>query len=580
MKHLLKKLSALLLAASCTTPAYAVYPVIDAANLGQNIIQVAKDTITSYQTTITAVQQTLETVNNTVLIPARDALTVITIMKSGDNVRNLILGTAGIDPLLVDNPQKYLTNKALETVNGSLAEAGLNKIPEGQSVLQSVLTVTRWNHLDIPTKLQVIASSPLLPQVQKRACTDEALTKLARDEVAVPGRPLDQAAFSAKKIEFYNAFCVGNPAEDSAQGRATAEALKRLNQARPEVAGWDSWLTMVGGDNPYTKNAKIYQAVQEQVNSTVSRAEADLAAGGGIRSLTECKARASATIDGTPYSNPNQAPCIQESIKQVSSVLNQTFKDAIAAPLDLLKNSFGSGAGSLINTAFTTINLLQGINVAFNNLSTTSGGNGATYTPVQTTVTTPIANDLTNNQSAKDTLTGPPRKQLQAHQTALTTLETVNQKYLADIVYYQSQLDSMKSCFDTLVNDYPDTSNQATGAYTYYENKRNANLTIKIRIDAEKTPITEGKAYIQSAINKIVASNASEEILKIFTEYQNKVDNGLIPDATLGPVREGEYISFKGEIDQSIGQDGALYTLKNNCTSLRQQYSSRNDGGN
>ncbi len=572
MKLVFKKLSILLLTISFTTPAYAVYPVIDAANLGQNITQSVKATITSYQTTLTAIQQTLETVNNTILIPARDALTVITIMKSGDNMRNLILGTAGIDPLLVDDPQKYLTNKALETVNGSLAEAGLNKIPEGESVLQSVLTVTRWNHLGVPTKLQIIASSPLLPQVKKRACTEDAITKLARDEVAVSGKPLDQAAFAAKRTEFWNAFCVGDPTQDTAQGRATAEALKRLNQARPEVAGWDSWLTMVSGDNPYTKNAKIYQALQEQANAAVSRAEADLAAGGGIKSLTECKARASKTIDGTPYANPNQAPCIQESIKQVSSVLNQTFKDAIAAPLDLLKASFGSGAGGLINTAFTTINLVQGISVAFNNLSNTSSGSGTTYT----TVNKPVVNDLTSNQSAKDTLTGPPKKQLLAHQTALTTLQTTNQKYITDIAYFQSQLDSMKSCFDKLVNDYPDASSQTSSAYLYYENRKDINLTTKIRIDAEKTPLIEAQNYLKTSIEKINASNSSEEILNIFTEYQNKVDGGIIPDATTGPTREGEYLSFKGEIDQSIGQDGQLYTLNNTCVTLRQQYLSRN----
>lgn len=579
MKHFL--LVVVFLATLAVTPERGLAIVCsNCAQLKLQIPQLAKDTVTAGTSAITSVQQTLETVNNTILIPIRDALTIVTVLKSGNNMRNLILGTVGIDPLLVDNPERYLKGKALDTINASLAEAGLAYTPGNESVLENILTVTRYNSKGVSARIQLISQSPILPIIQKQVCADYALNKLAEEQVLVPGRPFDQAAFTAKKQELRDAFCVGDPMQNTPEGTRVAENLKRLQQARPEVGGWDSWLTMVSGDNPYTKNARIQQELQREVNAVVSRAEQDLALGGGIRSLTECKERALTNPAGQPYTNPNQAPCVQEVIKQAGSILNQTFKDAISGPIDLLKQSFGSGAGGLINTAFTTVNILTGISQALDNFNgSSSGGGGTVNTGSQSVSTGAITNDLQNNPTGKKTLTDTPREHLSMHTESLDKFETANNQYVLAIANYNGKLNSMRQCFVDLVREYPETSTQAEAAYSYYNETVAANAKLQEKATTSLALIAPTREIISTTETILNTSNSSDEISRAFDTYRETVSSKKLPDILSHVEREGEVLSFKAEVDQSEIEGGRIYDFNTACTSLRQQMQVRNAGG-
>jgi hypothetical protein len=117
-------------------------------------LQFGKDTISAAQGTITAAQQTIETVNNTVLIPMRDALTIISILKSGDNIKNLVLGATGLDPLLVRNPEQYFKNKTLGPIQSWIGDVAAQKSIYSESIYKNLLLNTRYTYSDTSTKVK------------------------------------------------------------------------------------------------------------------------------------------------------------------------------------------------------------------------------------------------------------------------------------------------------------------------------------------------------------------------------------------------------------------------------------------
>lgn len=546
----------------CSNCSTIVQQFIDYARQG---LQYAKDAVSASQNTITAYQQTLETVNNTILIPMKDAAALMVLMKSGDNIQNLVLGSLGTDPLLIKNPEEYFKNKAIGTVEASLGDIAAYKSIYGDSVLSSLVASSRYQYSDYYARLKAISQSSIPSTVQTKACDDEMLSQLAREDVEVLGQPLDQAAYTARKQYFYNQFCAGNPQTD----KNTAQALHLLQQARPSIGGWDAWLALTGGDNPYVKATQLKTEIDVKADQMKEQAKTDYIIGGGVKSLTKCNKYAENDINGNLYGETTQGPCISEEIKQVSSAISSSYREALETPMKLIRDSFGTGAGSLITTAFSTINLLKGIS---NSLSSVTGEEVSNNTGGTVTSTSPPVQNLTNDPQAKETLTSPAIKQLTSHQTALNNLQTIDQNYLNQIAYYQGQLDGVKACFDQLVQDHGVANDsRVVAAMNYYSGTSQTNTDLKNTLTQELSLIATAKTLVTETLSKIQASNSSEEIAALFTNYQNTVDSGNLPNSGAAALRDGEYITFQGNVEQSVSQNGAIYNFKQECSQIRQQ---------
>ncbi len=597
-KIILSLLLVITLYTSATIPTYAlvcsncstfVQQIIDYTIQGSQLV---KETVTASVGTITATQQTLDTVNNTILKPMKDALTLITILKSGENVQNLILGSLGADPLLVKNPELYLENKGLGILKASLGDIASQNSLYGDSVLDTLISSAKYNYSDTATKLKIVNQSSIPSIIQSGTCDDETLSNLAREDVAVEGEPLDQAAFIERKNYFNDAFCKGDPNTDP----VIASNLVALSAARPQISQWDTWLARTGGDNPYTKSVQSQQIIADAVAKKVETARNDLNLGGGIKSLMTCVKRAPNNINGEGYEG-TEAPCIQEEIVQAGSVLLDSFKRALGSPLETLISSFGSGAGSLISSAFSTINMIQGIGSALNSVTSDGstgggstgsggsvGGSGGSFqnNTSRTVASTAIVRDLANNPTVKTTLTNPAKKHLIAHAESMTLLETTSRNYLSYTNVYTNKLNNMKSCFDTLSTYEEAKGNPSiSAANAYYAERLSQTNQLKARIEQDIALVIAGKKLIANTLTTITNSQSSEEILTTFNDYQNMVDTQNIPGITAGATREGEYTSYKGEVDQSDALSGPLYSYNTTCTTLRQQFdSNRNNNSN
>jgi hypothetical protein len=146
--------------------------------------QLVKETVSAGASTITATNQTLDTVNNKVLIPARDAMTIIAIIKSGEMMKNLVLGAAGVDPLLIRKPEQYVKKKGQEAARSVLEDPQLQDTLKKSGVAEKIIKEEQYKALSIQSKVAQINQSPLLASSQRSLCTDAALSAQARKDVS------------------------------------------------------------------------------------------------------------------------------------------------------------------------------------------------------------------------------------------------------------------------------------------------------------------------------------------------------------------------------------------------------------
>ncbi len=564
-------------------PANAI-PVFDATNLAQNIkswivenYQLAKDTITASQGTITATQQTIETVNNKILIPMRDAAAILALMESGKYIENLILGSMGTQPLLIDNPGKYFKDRALSSTGVDLSILSRNTGFYDSSVLASLINTNRYNYADASTKLKAINRSSIPKTVQKQVCEDASLSQLAQEDVLASSDDgtIDEVALGDRKRELYRALCSGDPDTNP----ALATTLMKLGEQRPDLGGWDAWLARTSGDNAYNKTVQSQLVIATKAQEAIDLAKLDYTIGGGLKSLTECKTYAENDLNGNLYGETSTPGCAVEEIKQVSSVLNSIYVEAMNAPTKLLQSAIGPGAGNLINEAFRSIHLIRGITGAVDSMtgSGTTNRNAAAISP---NTSTPVK-DLANNPKAKETLSSPPKQHLLYHQNALDSLEKTNKDHSVYIGVYQNKLENTKMCFDKLIVDYPQTEgdSRVRSALDFYQTKTESNNALNSRLQQELSLVGTTKTLVSDTITSINNSQSSEEILSLFKNYQNRIDSERLPDLTAGATREGEYITFKMEVDGSTTDGGPLHTYNNDCASIRQQLDAMNFSG-
>ncbi|MEN9337850.1 MAG: hypothetical protein RIQ41_164 [Candidatus Parcubacteria bacterium] len=551
---------------SQVTPTYAVFVICGncatvVTQLKDSIVQgfqLVKETLSEYSNAITAYNQQLETVNNTILIPMRDAMSLIVLMQSGDAIKNLILGSLGSEALLVKDPAQYFKRQALNSVAVGLGDAAAYKKMYGGSMMQYLINSSKYSYANSSTKIASISQSSVPSMVQKNACDDVMLTQLAMEDTAVEGEPLDQVKFKERKQYFYDQFCKRDPSNDA----NTAQSLEILQKARPAIAGWGGFLAVTSGDNPYNKATNIQLVLNQDAQAAVDQAKADLLAGGGIKSMTKCTKYAENDINGNLYEETATPACAVQEIQQLSSVLASSFREVVETPMKLIRESFGTGAGSLISTAFNTVNLLQSISSSIDTIAG-KGSSGSATVP-----------DFKNNTVAKESIATPIRDALDLQGKNLTSIEAVHPRLLNEIGRMQTVTTGITYCYQALVKDNIISSGgpEISQATTYVTAKEKNLTTLKTAISQDETRIAEGRAIIADFRTKIDAATSSKDLQILFTDYQTKIKSGKIPGQEILSARENNYVTLQGDISLETVEGGTAYNLKLKCDDLRQAW--------
>lgn len=524
-----------------------------------------KETITAAASTVGSVNQQLDTINNKYLIPARDTMTLISMVKSSEMMQNLVLGQMGVDPLLIRNPERYVRNEGQKVVRSVVEDPELQSKLKDVSVLGTTIERAKYDALSLNSKLQKINTSSIPATEQQARCTDVALSLQARKDVSDASGNFTQEAYNARKRELNQALCTGDPNQGQTKTNLMASAEKSAN--------WDSWLALTGGDNDWVKDQKSQYEVQQEVLRKAEEKKKEIEANGNIKSETKC----------LEYVSEGVCKQGKEVVMKTADAVNSNYKNALDNPTRAALAGFGKGAGSLLGsvvtaagTAFTTINLLQNMSNSFGSL-TDDGGSTYGNNPVANTALTVSAapvRDLATNPQLKATIIKSPKEQLANHKDALSKLITTDTKYMSTLAAERSSLDGIKNCFETLTSEHPELGQdgRVLAASNFYETAISSNNTKYNEVANENSLAAKGVSMINDTLAKIDSSLASEEIMTLFLTYQDTFKEQNIPDMGANAERTGELGEYAQKVSLSLKEDGDIYNHNNTCIQMREQY--------
>jgi len=575
-KTILCLIFTVLLFSSNTQKTYAVWPVFDAPMYAKQIAQFIKETSIALSSGTTAVQQTIDTVNKTVLIPLRDAATLVQIARNGQLVNTLITASTGGDPLLVKNPELYLKNKGIAVTQGGVDALAKQNGVFSNNIMSSVVSKAKVDNSSLANNLTAINQSSI-PAIQKaKTCNDSALSEMARSQVSLSG-----GDYNTVKRNLNSSLCVGNPNTDP----ALAKRLIAVSNQRPSL---DTFYAITSGDNQYTKAQLSQITIAKAASEKVALAKVDSTS--GIKSKTTCTKFAS------------NGMCLEETINQVSSVLSKQFQDALGADMKVAISSFGSGAGSIIGTAFNSVRLFKDFSSTMQGITGSSGessgsGNNGTQgtvsipttslpatTSINTTYTSSVGydQDLKNNPQSKISVSDFPKDLLKRHLKALDDLKISNNKYIATINSYNTELEKIKSCYDNLVAKYDEFTSadpRFVAAQGFYNQKKNANTEELNKVTAQLKKIDLTATLVKNTITSIDNSNSTDEITAIFKNYQDKVRDNDLPSLTSGIAEVGKQLELAGDLQISTIEGGEIFNMDATCTKTRQDLDFQRTGG-
>lgn len=589
--------------------------VFDPSNLGQMLKEFPvelKNLASTVSTELTsktgAIQQTLSTLNQTVFRPAQDALTLYTTLSSSEKIKNLVLGgVGGQTSLLIQNPERYIKQKGVESLKLNVGHISQADGIYSNSILDSVVQSAR-ERSDTAGTLASLSRSSLPKTIQNDICEDSKLENLAMGYVTDADGNYDLVALRDKKAELETSLCNGDPNDPNNKG--LAEALTVLGQ-ETNAGGWDKLLAKTSGENSFTKERRALSLIEKERETKEAAKNLDYSLGKGVISKTACLVKIPNEVTGGE-------DCIESVIEQTGDQLNTALSDAIKAPLDLIKNSYGTGGfagafGGLItnvtsilgsvNSIRSSVNSvtgqLQGITSSAEMLTRggdaslqitsqggTSQGPGTTPTQPTTPVNTPqttgsYVQDLAGNASTKKNLIGSIMNPLKSHLDALIALERSDARYLQEITKYNGYIEGVNTCYRGLINNYPseilyEVRNRYTNSLLfsettfsslnqnsdviaglqYYTTKKNESDTLRSTVTSEIASINTTRTLINTTKTTIENSNSTEEILDTFSSYTDTINNNDLPSEISGLTRESDVISYESNVSLAIRDVG------------------------
>lgn len=564
---------------SSTKPAHAQWAVIDAGDIIQN-------TISAIANPITAFNEAASFVNNWILGPIADALRLAQMVKSGNFIRNLVLGSMGTNnALLITNPKQYLTNQGKASIRESLKNVTDAKGVYSDSISGDEIRLARMKY-DSKAQLTAIAQSDRPTVIQNNLCSDDKLTKLT--ELAGTDEPQDPATYNTRTEELYAKLCDGDPTTDP----ELAKALLALDAQNPSVGGWNSFLTATqeGGSAVAKMRASTVIAINEQAK--VAAKAADLTMGNGVKSETECgPGNADLVDDGV---GGTYCPDGKETVTKNGSQLDQSLKAAIGSPLKLLSDSYGSkgifaligSIASLIGSVNTTMNAFQAVTTSGTPPTTTTTGGVTTTTYATSTYT----HTLTPGSGQQKSLVDNIKKQTDAHLTDLSKLEGFDGPFLTNISSYGAKLSAGKNCYESLIANFPlenikgtvfpalADNAQVKSGLAFFNGELTTNTTLKNKISTELSLISTTRSLINDTITKITASDSIEEIQDRYTNYTSRVEKENLPGAATSMQRVSDSANFDNMVKTMTDTGGQVTTTMAQCTQIGQAEAAAREG--
>lgn len=560
-------------------PANAIFGagdiVFDIPNTVQGTISAIADGLSG----ATAVMQKI----NMVLGPIADAMRLVQLAKSGNFIRNLVIGSTGTNPLLITNPQQYLKNIANKEINKNLKIVVNSEGIYTNSIFGSIVNMRRYE-TDTKTALTSLSKSSIPTIVQKRLC--EADNFDALDELAGTDNPED-GTYGSRRDELYAKLCEGDPSEDP----ELAKVLNDINSQRPEVGGWDTFLAKTSGDNTFTKRTRAEELIKRQQDEQVAAKLADYTMGEGIRSETECGPGNSLEItDDTGTYCPDG----KEEISKLGKHLSETYSDALNSTNNVLRNSMGSNAAfallvsnlsTLISTTRSTAALFSDVVNDPSQRRTVSATGQITYN------TSTYTHTLTPGTGTAASITTNIRTLLNDDKTSLSTLQKVDSEFNVLVNDYIARLTTTKDCFDSLIQEFPDETIRTThfdaisinpNIFTYLNSEINVTQAIKTKIDNDLSSISTMQTLISTTLDNIVQSDSIEEITDLQDNYTETIRIKSLPTSQTSIERVQEKAAFQQKIgDGSREKTEAIQKIDDftaSCASIgNAERSARND---
>lgn len=564
-----------------TRPANALFGAGDIVFDIPNTVQGTISAISDVTTAATSIMQKI----NMILGPIADAMRLVQLAKSGNFIRNLVIGSTGTNPLLITNPQQYLKNIANKEINKNLKIVINSEGIYSNSIFGSIVNMRRYE-TDTKTTLKSLSNSSIPSIVQKRICDANNVDTIT--DLAGTDDPEDASTYNTRTEELYDKLCNGDPSEDP----ELAKVLTDLNSQRPEVGGWDTFLAKTSGDNTFTKRIKAEELIRRQQDEQVAAKLADYTMGNGIRSETECSVPEETDEEGGSY-----CPDGKEVITKLGSHLSETYNDALNSTNNVLRNSMGSNAAfallvsnlsTLISTTRSTAALFSDVvnDPSQRRTVTTSGQimySTSTYTHTLTPGTGTAASITTNIRTL-----------LNDDKTSLSTLQKVDSEFNVLVNDYISKLTTTKDCFDSLVQEFPDETIRMThfdaislnqtviNALTYLNSEISLTQPIKTQIDNDLSNISTMQTLISTTLDNISRSDSIEEITDLQDNYTETIRIKSLPTSQTSIERVQEKAAFQqkvgdGSRDKSVAMQ-KIDDLTSSCSSIgNAERSARND---
>ncbi len=525
---------------------HAQWAVFDAGNTIQT-------TISAINTTVTSITSVLQRINM-IARPFADLMKVRHLAMSGNFVRNLVLGSVGSsNALLVTNPPKWVEGQTKKVIRENLDNVAKSEGLYAEKITSSLVTTAR-NKGDNKANIQALAKSSIPNITQNSLCEDEDLVKLTELANLDDNIPQDERNYNTRVEELFDKLCSDNP--DSNPELATV--LTEIDNASFSS---ESFLAKVSGDNTFTRTIRAQQLVDEQTQAKEDALEMDRLIGKGIRSETEC-------IGGevTDESGYTYCPTGKEVITKLGAQLNEALSKALDSPRDLLSNSYGTegifvllgNIGALVSTVNTTMNAFSGENTSVSTVNVSTSTGQITFS------TSTYTHTLKPGIGTALSITTPIKVAMQGDKDALTILRKVDIEYETLANDYLSKLNPVKSCFSSLITEFPEetirqtyfpaiSTNSDVIASLAYLNPEIASVqAIKTKITDDFAGITTVSTLIDTTLDKILKSDSVEEISDLNTAYTESIRLRNLPTPEIAVVRAEE----KGKFQQKVSNVG------------------------
>lgn len=541
-------------------PAHAILGAGDIVFDIPNTIEGTISAIFEGMSTATAIMQKI----NLVMGPIADAARVVQLVKSGNYIRNLVLGSVGgSNSLIVSNPQKYIQEKGKGAIREQLDNVSKANGLYSDKITASVVASAR-NKGDAKAKITAVTKSSIPKITQDSLCNDDKLTKIT--ELAGDDDPQNPEDYATRKEELFDKLCSGDPDTDP----ELASTLTQISNSNPS---WDTFMAKVSGDNSFTKTIQAQQIVDEEQQAKENAAEMDRLIGKGVVSDTECVGGTVTDQNGYSY-----CPTGKEVITKLSNQLSDALGKAIDAPNKLLSDSYGSNGIFVLLANFSS--LLAVTNTTMNAFSAAVNGSAdrktvSTSTGQITYSTSTYTHTLTPGSGMAVSITTNVIASLNDDKTSLATLQKVDGEYSQLVDDYLSKVSTTKGCYTSLIAEFPEetipprqihfaaisTNSDVIAALAYLNPELSATQAIKTKINADLAGMATMQTLITTTIDKIKKSDSIEEITDLQDAYTTTAKMQNLPTSQTAIDRVQEKGQFQQKVDGGNSKSEAIKKL-------------------